>query len=106
MAELKYNLFENAIDSIKHGIEHFLGAQKDPKTEGRHYKYSILHAIQGAELFLKERLLRINVILIYSNIDKPISEGSITADFKSLPQRLMNSGVSIKEVAFYNRRRA
>lgn|GEM_PF-1275173 len=95
MSKLEYNIFENAIDSIKHGIEHFLDAHMYKKQEGRNYKYALLLAIQGVELFLKERLLRINPVLIYANIDRPITEDSTTVNFKALPQRLMNAGISL-----------
>jgi hypothetical protein len=52
MAELKLNLYQNAIDSIKHGIEHYT----TDTDETRRYKYTILHLAHGVLLILKERL--------------------------------------------------
>lgn len=83
-------LFRNAIDSLKIGMEFYL------KDE---YEYSHKHAIltifHSIELFLKEYLYRINPILIYKNIDKPIGDDSLTVNIDSLFVRLENLEIGL-----------
>jgi len=78
---LKFNLFENGVDSLKHGIEHFI------KSE---YKYAILHIFHAIELLLKDALRKIHPVLIYKDIDKKVKEESLTVGFDSLIIRLEN----------------
>jgi len=78
---LRFSLLENGIDSIKHGIAHFVKSD---------YKYAILHIFHGIELLLKESLYRIRPILIYRDIDRLIKEDSYTVGFDSLITRLEN----------------
>lgn len=60
---IKFTLYENAIDSFTHGINHLEDASKnDSKTD---YKHSILLIFQGTELLLKSLLSQINVIYIF-----------------------------------------
>jgi hypothetical protein len=71
MTSLQLNLYENAIDSITHSIEHYIN---DP-VEERRYKYAILHLAQGAFLILKERLSKEHPNYIYpgiTNTDKTV----------------------------------
>lgn len=91
--KVRYSLAENGIDSITHGIDHFLQGEKDTKN----YKYAILHIFHGVEMILKEKLLRINPILIYSNIDKEIKEDHHTVGFERLYIRLKNTGIELGE---------
>ncbi len=80
---MKFSLIENAIDSIEHGLEHYLvprnealkgagesGLQYD-KSLDKNYKYAILHFVQAVELLYKERLRREHPAFLYSDIDKP-----------------------------------
>lgn len=62
--QLRLSLYENAIDSIKHAIEHYTS---DP-LENRRYKYAVLHLSQGTTLLLKERLTREHPNLIFANV--------------------------------------
>jgi hypothetical protein len=64
LSDLELSLYENAVDSIKHGIEHYV-ADADEK---RRYKYAILHLSQGIALLLKERLKREHPNFIFSNV--------------------------------------
>lgn len=89
---LKYRLLDNGIDSIKHGIEHFLTGEKD----NINYKYAILSIFHGLEMILKEKLLRINPILIYNDIDKEINEDQQTVGFDRLYIRLKNTGIELR----------
>jgi hypothetical protein len=81
MSHLRLNILENAIDSIRHAIEHY--ASSEPET--RRYKYAILHLAQGVLLLLKERLSREHPSLIY----KTVSDiGGVTVDLTMLLTRL------------------
>ena len=80
MSQLNLNLYENAIDSIKHAIEHYT---IDP-VEKRRYKYAILHLSQGVALLLKERLTREHPNLIYTNV----SDEGKTVDIETTISRL------------------
>lgn len=62
--ELELNLYENAIDSIQHAIEHYIA----DTNERRRYKYAILHLSQGVALLLKERLKRVHPNFIFSSV--------------------------------------
>lgn len=60
---VKFSLYENAIDSINHGIEHLEKASVgDIKQD---YKQAILLMFQGVELLQKSLLGQINPILIF-----------------------------------------
>ncbi len=61
---LRFSLYENAIDSIQHSIEHFV----TDNNPNRRYKYAILHLSQGVLLLLKERLRREHPSLIFSKV--------------------------------------
>ena len=63
-SDLQLSLYENAIDSIRHAVEHY---SQDP-IESRRYKYAILHLAQGVILLLKERLSKEHPNFIYVNV--------------------------------------
>ncbi len=79
-APLQLSLYENAIDSIQHGIEHYVHDQ----NEARRYKYAILHLSQGVVLLLKERLRLEHPNFIYS----PVTDPSRTVDVHETIARL------------------
>jgi len=83
-ASLKLDLLENAIDSIAHGLEHYVRGKENPTS----YKFAILHLAQGVELILKERLRREHWVLIYEKVDKP--DTSRTIGFDTAVQRLQS----------------
>ncbi len=80
MADLKWSLYENGLDSIRHAIEHYTS---DP-DELRRYKYSIIHLSQGVTLLLKERLRREHPNFIFVNV----SEETKTVDIEMALSRL------------------
>lgn len=71
--KLKLDLLENAIDSIVHGLEHYVEGKENPTS----YKFAILHVAQGVELILKERLRREHWVLIYEKVEKPITSRTV-----------------------------
>lgn len=83
-------IFENAVDSLKAGIEFYLFGK-----EGRPIKFAILSVYQCVELFLKEKLYRFHPLLIYRNIDKPIDDDSQTVGVSETLGRLSNLGVKL-----------
>ena len=85
-------LLENAIDSLKVGMDFYL---KDEYTYS--HKHAILTIFHSIELFLKEYLYRINPLLIYQNIDKPVKEDSKTVGIDSLLYRLDNLKVGLPD---------
>lgn len=62
---MKLSLIENAIDSLKHGIQHYLADNPDSSD----YKYAILHLVQAVELLYKERLRQEHEAFLFTDID-------------------------------------
>lgn len=60
---LEIFLYENAFDSISHGLEHLKLAKKEGNKED--FKHAILAIFQGSELLLKQLLCLINPILMF-----------------------------------------
>ncbi len=83
-------IFDNAVDSLEHGIRMY----RDVSYPNAH-KYAILAVYQSMELFLKDALFRINPVLIYADIDKPIKNDSRTVGYKNAAARLEKLGVHI-----------
>jgi hypothetical protein len=83
-------IFDNAVDSLEHGIRMY----RDETYPNAH-KHAILAVYQAIELFLKDALYRINPVLIYADIDKPVGDDSRTVGFKDAVARLANLGVHI-----------
>jgi hypothetical protein len=83
-------LLFNAVDSLKVGMEFFMRGDSD--TTHKHAILTIFHSI---ELFLKEYLFRINPILIYRNIDKSITDDSITVGINEIIARLENLKIGL-----------
>lgn len=84
------DIYSNAVDSLRIGIEHFL---KEPNYSSR--KHAILTLFHAIELFLKEQLYRTNRLLIYRNIDAPITDDSQTVEIKEALARLQNLGLGL-----------
>jgi len=81
---LELDLLENAIDSIVHGLEHYVEGHRSITN----YKFVILHITQGVELILKERLSREHWVLIYEKVEKP--DKSRTIGFETAVERLQS----------------
>lgn len=84
------DIYANAIDSLRIGIEYFL---KQPNYSSR--KHAILTLFHAIELFLKEQLYRTNRLLVYRNIDAPITDDSQTVGIKEALARLENLGLGL-----------
>jgi len=82
---LELNLEQNAMDSLVHGVEHFVNEEKPSDL-----KYTILHTFHAVELFLKARLAKVNPRLIITKNDHTIYYGTLI-------ERLKKEGVSLSE---------
>ncbi|WP_155845419.1 hypothetical protein [Chitinilyticum aquatile] len=80
----------NAIDSLQVGIDYFM---RDSSYSSR--KHAIMTVFHAIELFLKEQLYRVNPLLIYRDIDKPVKDDSITVGAKEAMNRLDNLGLGL-----------
>ena len=58
---IEIGLEENALDSLKHGIEHFVIDKRNTDL-----KYAILHIAHSVELFVKARLAKEHFLLIFT----------------------------------------
>lgn len=83
-------LFENAIDSLEFGIRTYL--KDDHPTAHKHAIRDVFHAV---ELLLKERLSREHELLIYRDVDKPLSDGSLTVGLDETLARFENLGIGL-----------
>ena len=89
-------LFENAIDSLEFGIRTFLYGEYDTAP-----KHAILNVFHSIELLLKELLHRAHPLLIYKNIDRPITDDSLTVSLNEIFERLSNLRIALspKEIS-------
>ena len=81
------SLEQNALDSLIHGVEHFVEASKDTDL-----KYTLLHVFHAVELYLKARLAQIDQLLIFA--DQKMQH---TIDFRTSIDRLRTVGISLSE---------
>lgn len=84
-------LLENAIDSLEHGIAHYVNRDEAPTA----IKHAVLNIYHSIELFLKERLARVNPLFIYRNIDKRVSGESQTVGLTEIVIRMENIGIPL-----------
>ena len=85
-------LLHNAVDSLRVGMHFFLDG-----TSPSAHKHAILSVFHSIELFLKEQLFRVHPILIYKNIDKKISDDTLTVGIAEVLGRLDNLNLPIPE---------
>ncbi|HXA19924.1 MAG TPA: zinc ribbon domain-containing protein [Thermoanaerobaculia bacterium] len=83
-------LLENALDSLRMGVRHFL--EKKLETAD---KWAILELFHTIELLLKERLYREHPIFIYKNIDQAIGDDSYTVGLREILARFTNLEIDI-----------
>lgn len=109
--ELKLNLLENSYDFLDNALHYYNWANQDDGHEleqadlntKKKWKTSFIFLVQSFELLLKEVLNRINPILIYENIDIPITDNSKTISFQKSIQRisnLKNNLISLEQIQF------
>lgn len=89
MGQVQMSLLNNAIDSIRHGVD--VLAFND-MTRANKYKQAILSISHCAELLLKERLFRVNPALVYENVDQFPSPTAHTVSARKALSRLKKIG--------------
>jgi hypothetical protein len=77
-------LKENALDSLVHGVEHFLSEKR--RTD---LKYAVLHVFQAVELCLKARLAEVHPSLMLSRPEEHGSSDPKTVEFGALVKRVL-----------------
>jgi Zn finger protein HypA/HybF involved in hydrogenase expression len=86
-------IFDNAADSLEHGVAYYVVRNETPTA----IKYAILSIYHSVELFLKELLAQVNPILIYRDIDRPITAESVTVGLREILTRLNNLGLALSQ---------
>ncbi len=89
MSKHKFNLIENALDSLEHAIEHLTQSKGISKGD---YKRVILDLSHVAELLFKERLRMIHPAFVLSNVDKYPSTEAYTVTASEALARLHKIG--------------
>jgi len=84
-------LLDNAIDSLRVGVDFYVN-----RPEKSAHKHAILLVFHAIELLIKEHLSRVHPALIYRNIDKPITDDSMTVGFDQMLIRLKNLGLELE----------
>lgn len=85
--KIKFDLIENAKDSLAHAVEHFT---KRKKPAAGDLKRAILDVAHVVELLLKERIRRIHPAFMWENIDKYPSLQAQTIGTNRSVSRLWN----------------
>lgn len=88
-----FEIEENALSSLSHGIEHFV----ENKDDDNNLKFAIIHVFHALELFLKARLAKTHPLLIYSKPECTINDDAHTVGFDAVIGRLKNVGVEFSE---------
>jgi hypothetical protein len=87
---LKFNLIENARDSLKHAVT--VLAWPDAAHSDK-FKQALLAATHAVELLLKERLHRVAPAFVWENVDKYPSLAARTVTLETALNRLEKFGV-------------
>ena len=85
----KFNLIENAQDSLKHALEHIGPVQKNDAGDWKRIIVDCAHVI---ELLFKERLRQVHPAFVFENIDKYPSPDAFTVSAKTALDRLRKIG--------------
>ena len=83
----KFNLLENANDSLEHAIQHLALVNKNGSSDWKRIIVDIAHVV---ELLFKETLRRKHPAFILDNIDKYPSDDPITVGAEKALKRLQN----------------
>jgi len=85
--KIRFNLIENAKDSLAHAVEHLTGPEKPTPGD---LKRAILDVAHVIELILKECVRRIHRAFIWENVDKYPSLKAQTIGTDKAVSRLLN----------------
>jgi len=91
----KFDLIENAKDSLSHAVEHLT---KKEKLTASDLKRAILDVTHVVELILKERLRRIHPAFIWEHVDKyPSSTAQKVGTEKAITRLLNIEGIALSD---------
>ena len=85
----KFNLVENAQDSLSHAIEHIRPVNKNSTGDWKRIIVDLAHVI---ELLVKEKLRRVHPAFVFNNIDKYPSSDAYTVGAELAFVRLQKIG--------------
>ena len=85
----KFNLIENANDSLNHAIKHMGPVQENGVGDWKRIIVDFSHVV---ELLFKEKLRRIHPAFVFSNVDKYPSNDAHTVSSESAFKRLQKIG--------------
>lgn len=85
----KFNLIENANDSLEHAIKHIGPIDKNSIGDWKRIVVGFAHVI---ELLFKEKLRQIHPAFVFDNIDKYPSKGAFTVGAEKAFKRLQSVG--------------
>jgi hypothetical protein len=85
----KFNLIENASDSLEHAIQHMQPVRENSPGDWKRIIVDFAHVI---ELLFKEKLRRIHPLFVFKNIDKSPSEKGFTVGSELALIRLQKIG--------------
>jgi len=92
---VKFDLIENARDSLRHAVDHLTGAGKPGPGD---LKRAIRDIAQVVELLLKERLRRIHQAFVWENVDKyPLSDSPTVSAEKAVTRLQHLGGIILPE---------
>lgn len=83
-------ILENALDSLRMGLKHYLDSKLETSD-----KWAILELFHSIELLLKQRLYEEHPLLIYRNVDKPVTDDAQTVGLAEALARFQNLDVEL-----------
>lgn len=94
---IKFDLINNAEDSLSHAVEHLTGPKGPQDGDIKRAIRDVYHAI---ELILKERLRRVHPAFMWQDVDKYLSSTANTVSVLKAVDRLTKiAGISLAEEA-------
>ncbi|MCB1181218.1 MAG: hypothetical protein KDK55_04270 [Chlamydiia bacterium] len=96
MEKLKFNLLENAFDSLNEALKKY----SEESESNKHYKYSLLHLTHFLEIFLKFAIYKEQPILLYRKPYMRLHKSSQTISLIETVQVLKNLN-KILPTSFY-----
>lgn len=85
----RFNLVENARDSLSHALEHIGPVSKNTTGDWKRIMVNLAHVV---ELLVKERLRRIHPAFVFANVDKYPSDEAYTVGAELAFSRLQKLG--------------
>jgi len=92
---IRFNLIENAKDSLAHAVEHLTGPEEPTVGDLKRVILDVTHVV---ELILKERIRKAHAAFIWENVDKYPSSAAQTIGTDRAVSRLLNlAGIALPD---------